>query len=54
MEVLAQLLVRSAALVRCRQWNLLIVVLVLLALCLMIQVFACCLMGDFLHQIRGC
>jgi hypothetical protein len=53
MQVLAQLLMRSAVLV-CRHGSTLIKVLVLLVLCLMIQVPVCCLMGDFLHQICGC
>jgi hypothetical protein len=53
-QVLAQLLVCSAALVcRCR-WSLLTVVLVLLVLRLMSWVLIRCLMGDFLRQICGC
>jgi hypothetical protein len=52
MEVLAEYLVRSAALVlRC--WSPLILVWVLLVLRLMIRVRVHCLMGDFLHRICG-
>jgi hypothetical protein len=54
MQVLAQLLVYSAALVCCHHWSPLIVVLVLLVLHLMSRVLVRCLMGDFLHQICGC
>jgi hypothetical protein len=54
MQVLAQLLVRSTVLVRHYHWSPLIVVLVLLVLCLTSQVLVHCLMGGFLHQIRGC
>jgi hypothetical protein len=53
MSVLIQLLVRSAQLVRCH-WILLTVVLVLLVLHQTSWVLVRCLMGDFLHQIRGC
>jgi hypothetical protein len=52
-QVLAQLLVHSVALVR-HHWNILTAVLVLLVLCLMSRVLVRCLMGGFLHQIRGC
>jgi hypothetical protein len=54
MQVLAQLLVRSAVLVHHCRWSLLIVALVLLVLRLMSRVFVHCLMGDFLRQIHGC
>jgi hypothetical protein len=54
MEVLAEYLVRSAALVL-RRWSPLTLVWVLLVLRLMIQVRVQvrCLMGDFLRRIRG-
>jgi hypothetical protein len=54
MVVFAQLLVRSVELVRRYRWSFLTVVLVLLVLRLMSRVLTCCLMGDFLCQIRGC
>jgi hypothetical protein len=54
MQVLAQLLVRSAVLVRCHHWSPLTVALVPMVFCLMNQVLIRCLMGDFLHRICGC
>jgi hypothetical protein len=56
MEVLAEYLVRIAVSVlrRWSHWSLLTWVSVLLVLRLMIQVLLVrCLMGDFLHRIRG-
>jgi hypothetical protein len=55
MEVLAEYLVRIVVLVlhRWSRWSLLTSVWALLALRLMIQVWVCCLMGDFLRRIRG-
>jgi hypothetical protein len=53
-QVLAQLLVHSAVLVRRHRWSPLTVVLVLLVLRLTSQVLVHCLMGDSLHRIRGC
>jgi hypothetical protein len=53
MQVLAQLLVCSTALVCHCHWSLLTVVLVLLVLCLMIQVLVHCPMEDFLCRIHG-
>jgi hypothetical protein len=54
MQVLAQLLVRSAVLVRHCHWSPLTVVLVLLVLCPTSRVLIRYLMGDFLRRIRGC
>jgi hypothetical protein len=53
MQVLPQLLVHSTVLAHHYHWSSLIVVSVLLALRLMIQVLARCLMGDSLHRICG-
>jgi hypothetical protein len=53
-QVLAQLLVYSAALVRHHRWSPLTVVLVQMVLHLMNQVLIHCLMGDSLHRIHGC
>jgi hypothetical protein len=53
MEVLAEYLVRSAALVL-RRWSPLTLVWVLLVLHLMIQVWVRCPMEGFLHRICGC
>jgi uncharacterized membrane protein required for colicin V production len=53
MQALAQLLVCSIVLVRHCRWSPLTVVLVLLVLRLMIWVLVRCLIGDFLHRIRG-
>jgi hypothetical protein len=52
MQVLAQLLVNNAVLVR-RHWSPLTLVLVLLVLRLMTLVVVRCLMGDSLRRIRG-
>jgi hypothetical protein len=53
-QVFLQSLVHSAELVRRCRWSFLTVVSVLLVLRLMSQVLVRCLMGDFLHRIRGC
>jgi hypothetical protein len=53
MEVLAEYLVRSAALVL-RRWSPLTWVWALLVPRLMIRAQVRCLMGDFLRRIRGC
>jgi hypothetical protein len=55
MEVLAEYLVHIAVSVlrRWSRWSILIWASVPLVLRLMIQVWVCCLMGDFLRRIRG-